>query len=708
MTMKRHLVILTATVLVVLAAGVAGAKIADPPHLIAGRVAYGEESLTSGTVAAFLEGGEQPVAVFTLGSLPGAPADAYLLRIPLDAVDPPTPGWARPGQRLLILVDGEQSGQAVVGTRGTVTLLDLDACLSIYAAFVKDADGDGWGDGPQVWACTAPAGHRPAGEILGAAPDCDDGDGAIFPGAAEVCNGRDDDCNGIRDDGECPSASLSPAVYDFGTVGTGGSTAGKVFTVANAGPANLVVGTVGLAGGGAASYRLLGDACSGVTLAAGASCGVGVAFTPRESGLADALLTIPCSDMVVASLTAALTGTGEEDPDGDGISGVADNCPLVANPGQEDADGDGMGDACDDFPLDPDAEAVGAVTLARTGQTVIYGRRDDGAVPAGVAWPAPRFSAPDGTGPAEGPVVLDRLTGLLWLADAGCLGPSRKGPPAGFTWRDALRAVDALNSDPESDCAAGHDDWRVPNLNELESLSHAGRSPGKAWLAEAGFANLADLYWSSTPSTVNPGSRWILSLATGTPSPLPARRKAAVLPVRGLTRTPAALPATGRTLSAAPGDDGDLGQGVAWPEPRFAAVGADLLQDRLTGLVWTKEADAPGRDLCGVGRLLGWEKALDYVSCLNGENFLGFADWRIPNRRELRSLIHYGQPNSAFWLKGLGFAGVATGGYWSSTTVAAQAGQAWTVRLKDGSVSPGWKYRRRNLYHVWPVRGGVR
>ncbi len=60
-------------------------------------------------------------------------------------------------------------------------------------AWYADADGDGFGAGAEVWACTAPAGHAAVDD------DCDDADPAVHPGAEEVCNGVDDDCDGVVD-----------------------------------------------------------------------------------------------------------------------------------------------------------------------------------------------------------------------------------------------------------------------------------------------------------------------------------------------------------------------------------------------------------------------------------------------------------------------------------------------------------------------------
>jgi len=68
-----------------------------------------------------------------------------------------------------------------------------------------DDDGDGVGRATDsVVACEAPSGHTAA------AGDCDDADATVAPGAAEVCNGIDDDCDGKPDDLD-PSLDLASA-----------------------------------------------------------------------------------------------------------------------------------------------------------------------------------------------------------------------------------------------------------------------------------------------------------------------------------------------------------------------------------------------------------------------------------------------------------------------------------------------------------------
>ena len=65
----------------------------------------------------------------------------------------------------------------------------------------KDADGDGYSDGSTTTACARPAGYKVSSELTATSGDCNDGDAAIHPGAAEVCNGKDDNCNGQVDEG---------------------------------------------------------------------------------------------------------------------------------------------------------------------------------------------------------------------------------------------------------------------------------------------------------------------------------------------------------------------------------------------------------------------------------------------------------------------------------------------------------------------------
>lgn len=157
----------------------------------------------------------------------------------------------------------------------------------------------------------------------------------------------------------------------------------------------------------------------------------------------------------------------------------------------------------------------------------------------------------------------------------------------------------------------------------------------------------------------------------------------------------AGVPKTAQTTTYRSGDDGHLRKGVAWPSPRFTDHG-NTVTDNLTGLMWAKNANLPGG-------YRTWEGAIDYCNGMNaGAGTYGYTDWRLPNVREMQSLINYARSNPALPAVHP-FTGVQSAIYWSSSTSADHTGHAWYVSLYYGSVNRDFK---THAHYVWPVRGG--
>jgi hypothetical protein len=165
----------------------------------------------------------------------------------------------------------------------------------------------------------------------------------------------------------------------------------------------------------------------------------------------------------------------------------------------------------------------------------------------------------------------------------------------------------------------------------------------------------------------------------------------------------APVPQTGMKISSLPGDDGDLQNGVPWPEPRFTDNGNDTVLDNLSGLEWMKHAtDENG----GYGfASMRWEDAIAACNSLNDaeqKHSNKTDNWRLPNLRELQSLVDYGNifpalpPNHPF---------AGAGGYyfWSSTAHATASNLANAVHFGDGALGPQYK---EYPYKVWCVRDG--
>src|SRR5919108_448293 len=189
----------------------------------------------------------------------------------------------------------------------------------------------------------------------------------------------------------------------------------------------------------------------------------------------------------------------------------------------------------------------------------------------------------------------------------------------------------------------------------------------------------------------------------------------------GKKRSPAPVEVTGQTECGDPetgelipcegtGEDGDLQAGVKWPKPRFTVNNNGTVTDNLTGLIWMKNANCNG--------LQTWKDALAAANNLkDGQCGLKDGskpgDWRMPNIKELQSLLDYGKalptlpvdpPSSVPPFDNLPTAPFLDT-YWSSITFAGNRGSTLLWLLSFGNIFDVTK-GEGFLRYGWAVRGG--
>ena len=195
---------------------------------------------------------------------------------------------------------------------------------------------------------------------------------------------------------------------------------------------------------------------------------------------------------------------------------------------------------------------------------------------------------------------------------------------------------------------------------------------------------------------------------------------------------PSTLPATGQTLCYEPigatdtaiefdcaddthacfGQDGSYQAGCPNDASRFLDNMDGTITDNCTGLMWQQDT----ADTSGDGAIHAppdmeatdeatWCAALEYCE---GLDYGGHTDWRLPNVRELYSILDYGNTNPTI---DPAVFGALQKRYWSSTSVNADPSHAWyvTLTLKDRTINlrQGDLHRERKNqpYLVRAVRG---
>jgi hypothetical protein len=248
------------------------------------------------------------------------------------------------------------------------------------------------------------------------------------------------------------------------------------------------------------------------------------------------------------------------------------------------------------------------------------------------------------------PIVADNVTGLVWqgCSVGGQRGAGCAGDAAWATWEEALESCDELDW-------GGITDWRLPDDYELESILDYGTAAPTLDLEV--FPNSPVEYaWTSSSWAQMPSLALAALLNTGDMHP-DVMYKTEPGRVRCVTGGGTAEPARfGRT------------------EP---VAGQAVVADAVTGLLWQGcAAGQEGAGCAGEADFLDWTSGLAYCE---GLSWGGHEDWRLPNVKELRSIVdnrRAAPPTidvAAFPNTPWGRETEQQGSFWSSTTI------TWTL-----------------------------
>lgn len=225
--------------------------------------------------------------------------------------------------------------------------------------------------------------------------------------------------------------------------------------------------------------------------------------------------------------------------------------------------------------------------------------------------------------------VTDLNSGLVWVFSADLNGDGDINILDKISYQDALTF--AANSN-----YGGYNDWRVPTIKELYSIinfsgvdpSGLNRRSTSSYIpfidrnffdfgygdTSAGERAIDAQFVSSTlyVSTTMNGDDTVfgVNFADG-------RIKGYPLRMRNQDKLYYLFLVRGNILY----NDNDFSENIN-----------GTIIDQSTGLIWSKDDSGIGMD---------WYDALKWIVDKNDENYLGYSDWRLPNIKELQSIVDY-------------------------------------------------------------------
>ena len=231
----------------------------------------------------------------------------------------------------------------------------------------------------------------------------------------------------------------------------------------------------------------------------------------------------------------------------------------------------------------------------------------------------------------ENGTITDKRTRLMWQR----ITPYFNGKK---NWHDAKKYCENL-------VLADYTDWRLPTIDELKNLIRYGSEPYNSWLKKQGFENLGSYsYWSSSIPSGWPSSAYRLYLPHGSTNHYSSKTsKLYYFAVRRANN-----------------------------KKRFKNFGSNIIVDTKTGLMWQRVM---------LKEPINWADANIHCKKLK---LGGYKDWRLPTKKELKSLVtDVAFPHSKY-LNEEDFVGFKKyQSYWTSVIDEPNKNRIWCMEIKN-------------------------
>ena len=217
--------------------------------------------------------------------------------------------------------------------------------------------------------------------------------------------------------------------------------------------------------------------------------------------------------------------------------------------------------------------------------------------------------------------VSDLMTGLMWIKARG----------SKVTW-------DAAFSNAVACATGGHSDWRVPTIKELYSLIRFTGANGQGFTNTVGYIPFIDTNTFGFAYGSGVGSERVIDCQDWSATPYVSTTMNGDATIFGVNFSDGRIKGYPKYD---PSSGGTVGQAMyvrfvrdnpSYGINKFVNNGDGTVSDKATRLMWSRDDSVAG---------LNWSNALAWVQAKNAANFLGHSDWRLPNAKELQSILDY-------------------------------------------------------------------